>query len=278
MEFETWDRTTLVKEIKNALQEIKIQSFEDFIKLKSLSIEELNEQTDHELKRIYVEIKMSDQEFNKQYKENIEKKRFFNKQYCDADFSYWAKQAYWKIDEAITLILGKDPRKVTWEKVKQYLPESPFANKFNEIRELARRYINYNQLYDSVYPGIFLAWAQRMQISIPNELQKAVNDIGIQVADWKSYYDKSIENYNRLNKLHNDSLEILNEQEKKIEILNNEISSLKEKAPVDDELKETERQSLYKIISAMAFDGYKYNASLKKTLYTQRYQMLQLNI
>ena len=47
----------------------------------------------------------------------------------------------------------------------------------------------WNQLFDPVLPGLFLAWARRTDLSIPPELEAAAAAHGIQVADWKSLFD-----------------------------------------------------------------------------------------
>ena len=50
-----------------------------------------------------------------------EAQRFFNQPRAKADFEYWSKCAYWTLDEAIALSLGKAPQIVSWEKVKGYV-------------------------------------------------------------------------------------------------------------------------------------------------------------
>jgi hypothetical protein len=271
MEFETWSRDTLIKELTTAMISANFKSQGDFlgmpITLKIYTNKELHQKTDYELRSIYVQYKRHDDAFCKEYEECEEKKRFFNQEACEANFAYWSKQAYWSIDEAIVLALGKDPRKVQWENVKPYLSKSPFAKKFHEIRELAKRYVNCNQLFDPVLPGIFLAWAERMNISISDALKDAVSAIGIQVADWKGHYDKTIEQYNQLNNLYTEALEIIKMKEKIIEVLNLRIFNfeMNQEQPHTDNLKSTERQSLYKLVAAMAYDGYGYNPSDKKS-------------
>lgn len=116
--------------------------------------------------------------------------RFFNQPFAKADFAHWSKATYWKLDEALALVFGKAPEAVTWEKIKSYVDISPFARNFARVRDLALRAIAWNQLYDPVLPGIFLAWAKRTEIAIPSELLEAVEKRGITVADWKDMYDK----------------------------------------------------------------------------------------
>lgn len=270
MDFETWDRETLLKELKDikklcsSLPEEK--RFDLLLKL-SFNEKELHKKTDHELRCLYVQSKKHDDAFCRAYEENEERKRFFNKPSCNADFSYWAKQAYWSIDEAIALILGKDPRKVTWDNIKTYLSSSQFVKKFHELRELAKRYVHCKELYNSVFPSIFLAWAKRMQISIPKELNEAVSALGIQISDWKGCYDKKNEQYNQLNELYTQALKIISTKEKVIEELKLQVSDLeKNQKQVECEpFKETERKSVYKMLAAMAYGGYGYNPNENKS-------------
>ena len=49
------------------------------------------------------------------------------------------------------------------------------------------------QLYQRTYPFIFAAWAVRMKIDVPNNMVKAIEDIGVQVMDWKTLYDSTNE-------------------------------------------------------------------------------------
>lgn len=128
MEFETWKRETLINEVKTAMMLAAFKSHGDFLGMpmtpKFYTDKELSQKTDYELRCIYVKYKKHDDDFRQQYEENEERKRFFNLPTANADIDYWSKQAYWSIDEAIALILGKDPRKVTWKNLEPYLSTS----------------------------------------------------------------------------------------------------------------------------------------------------------
>ena len=166
-------------------------------------------------------LKLGREEIEKLYKEAIsrqikqrekeEKEHYFNQPYCDADFNHSGKKALWFIEEGITLILGKDPKKVKWEEIKRY--NSPFVKKFEEIKELAKSYQNAGQLSDPTTPGEFLAWAERMGLDIPKELLEVINTLGIQIADWQTACKKVMEQRG--------------ERDKIIELLQNEINQLK---------------------------------------------------
>jgi hypothetical protein len=127
-----------------------------------------------------------------------EQQRFFNRPSAKADFVHWSKAAHWTLDEAIALALGKDPKAVTWERVKEFLRISPFVQRYEQVRDLALRAKAWNQLYDPVLPGIFLAWAKRSDIEVPPELLEQVEKRGIVVADWKDAYDKLKEQFDIL--------------------------------------------------------------------------------
>ncbi|HSW71140.1 MAG TPA: hypothetical protein VLH77_04090 [Gammaproteobacteria bacterium] len=271
MEFETWPRDTLIKELKKEQTLADTRFNGDFLGLLTLKLysdKEIAQKTDYELRRIYVQLKKDDATFFKEYNENEEKKRFFNQPSSNADFNYWSKQAYWSTDEGIALILGKDPRKVTWEKVETYLSASPFAQKFNEIRELAKRYVNCKELSGLAFPGTFLAWVKRMSIDIPPELEDTVSSLGVQIADWKGCYEKAIEKFNHLNNLFTEQHDFLKAKDKIIEAQKLMISEIEKNGPqpkAASDLKESERQSLYKLLAAMAYNGYGYVPTDKKS-------------
>lgn len=59
---------------------------------------------------------LSESELDAEYKRSqlealakLEAKRWYNQPGARADFSHWAKCAYWRIPEAVALILGRDP-------------------------------------------------------------------------------------------------------------------------------------------------------------------------
>jgi hypothetical protein len=141
--------------------------------------------------------------------------------------------------------------------------------KFNEIRELARRYVNCKELFDTVFPGIFLAWAKRMNLDIPNNLIDAVTKVGVQIGDWKGWYEQTTKQLEQVNALYDKAMTLNNDKDKIIELLKLRIANFDKSqgsSPEEDEpIKETERQSLFKLIAAMAYDGYAYNPFDKKS-------------
>ena len=111
--------------------------------------EELRNKRPAELQKLY------DEELAKEAAEQIalaeseEQSRFFNQPYAKADVGHWSKTAYWTLDEAIALSLGKAPEQVTSETTKPFVDVSPFAHQYWRRRDLALRAAASKQLSDS---------------------------------------------------------------------------------------------------------------------------------
>ena len=116
----------------------------------------------------------------------------------DDVYDYWSKAAYWRLEEAIAPSMGRDPSKVIKYLKRQrggvpkFYPDT-CGSKFEARYELAQRAVSFNQLFNYTMPGIFLAWAKRNRIDVPERLEAIVRDHGIQVADWKTAYDRQVE-------------------------------------------------------------------------------------
>jgi hypothetical protein len=117
-----------------------------------------------------------------------------------ADFPYWSRMAHWTLDEAVALSFGRDPSQVKLKLVQPYTVAqfaegfvSPFAVEYVRRHELARRAVQWKQLFDPVLPAIFLAWARRLEISVPPELCTEVEARGIVIADWPDLHRKALD-------------------------------------------------------------------------------------
>jgi hypothetical protein len=103
-----------------------------------------------------------------------EKGRFFSKREAEADFAYWSKVEYWTIDESIALLLGKSPEVVTWKSIQAYVNVSAFAKQYERLRNLALRAQAMNRGQSAVYPNVVLAWADEVEIPVPNALRESL--------------------------------------------------------------------------------------------------------
>lgn len=151
---------------------------------------ELKAKSAEDLMKLYQEEKVKETQDYQAKAEREERQRFFSQPSAKADFVHWSKATYWTLEEAVALSFGKNPEVVTWKRVQEFINVSPFAKRYAQVRDLALRAKSFNQLYDPVLPGIFLAWVRRTEIEVPTELMEQVEKRGIVVADWKDNYDK----------------------------------------------------------------------------------------
>jgi hypothetical protein len=225
--------------------------------------------------------------------EREERERFFNQPNAEADVAHWSKAAHWTLDEAIALSFGKAPELVNWERVRPFVSVSTFASEYQRRRDLSLRALKWEQLFDPVFPGIFLAWAERTDLAIPATLKAAVVARGVQVADWKTLFDNltvsSDENHENwktrygtlsstLDEHHEKWMALTSEKSQLIEMLKAEIGELKGShvsatavpphghGSSEKSLSVRERDSLLKLVIGMAVAGYSYdpNASRSK--------------
>jgi hypothetical protein len=119
-----------------------------------------------------------------------EAERSWNRPEARTDYDFWSKAASWTLDEATALSLGRDPHHVSWDSIKTCLQISSFARIYERQRELILRAKGIGQLYEPVIPSVFLAWAQRTGIELDLALVKVVEARGVQLADWKTLYDR----------------------------------------------------------------------------------------
>lgn len=198
-----------------------------------------------------------------------EQARFFNQAWANADFAHWCKASHWTIDEAVALSFGKAPELVSWEKIKPYLGLSPFAFQYQRKRDLCLRAVPWNQLFDPVLPGIFMAWAKRNEIEYPVELERRVAGHGHRIADWKSNYDEMKRMYDELMEMCDrirerrqaDLNELAETRAERDTLLRRvqEIEAALNSRPPEKELGGKERQTALKLIIGMAVRGYRFD-------------------
>jgi hypothetical protein len=204
---------------------------------------ELTAKTANEIKSLY------SQEVAKQRKEQ-EKSHFFNQPETAADFEYWAKMSHWTLDEAIALIHGKNPKIVFWEALNkwQYL-DSTFVLEYSRIRELASRAKDWQKLYDPILPQLFINWAKKNDIPVPDELSEKVASRHNNLIDWKKMYDDLLEKNNSNVETANRIIAEKNQKIQKLENADLEVKPLHTK----------EKETLLKLVIGMAVSGYRYD-------------------
>jgi len=118
-----------------------------------------------------------------------EAQRFFNLPSANAPFDHYCKLAYWTLDECVALSLGKNPAIVKWESVKGCVAVSPFAAKYARLRDITQRAKWAQQLFDPVYPTIYLSWAKKSDLQICSDLVGHAIDAGISLKGWHDLYE-----------------------------------------------------------------------------------------
>jgi len=222
--------------------------------------------------------------------EREERERFFNQPRAMADFVHWSKATYWTLDEATALSFGRAPEVVAWENVHGYVKVSAFAHRYSRLRDLALRAKHFQQLYDPVLPGIYIAWAKRNEIDFPADLEAAVLARGIQVADWKSLYDEISAAFDKTRQERDAALSLADELRARVESLQtnnrqlasgvNEVvaqrgTAQEALARLQSEFESAklaakglgarERESLLRLVIGMAVKGYGYDPAQRRS-------------
>lgn len=124
---------------------------------------------------------------------HAEQRHFFHSLRARADFEHYCKCACWTLDEAIALSLGKAPEIVNWQTVSPLAQVSDFAREYAKRRDLVERAVWAKQLFDPIHPSIFLSWAIRLQLSVPDELESAAAQVGLSLQGWQDLYEEALE-------------------------------------------------------------------------------------
>lgn len=80
---------------------------------------ELQALSSDELRRLHAELTAEQSRQEAAREAAAEAARFYNQPQAQANFAFWLKADFWTFDDAIALLLGKNPKVVTWEAVDQ---------------------------------------------------------------------------------------------------------------------------------------------------------------
>lgn len=129
-------------------------------------------------------------ELRRKLNPSAEENQSFNQPSAKADFQHWGKAQYWTLDEAVALSFGKEPEVVNWKKLESCTKIFQFAKEYEKRRDLAIRAKNFKKLFDPVIPTLFIAWAGRNDIELPDELVAAVQKYAGNAYDWQKAYEE----------------------------------------------------------------------------------------
>lgn len=179
------------------------------------------------------------------------------------DFAYWAKSPYWTIEEAVALVLGKEPKYANRKSVQIYLQVSPGAQLFMRTLELADRNVSWSQLTNPTPPGAFLVWAKRYGVAVPAGLEAEVAKYEHYIGDWRTLYestkaklDAALERERQLGQLAGPLAAQLEEVRAKLHAT---VAQVSQQQPETKEPDTREITSLRKLCIGMAISGYGFN-------------------
>ncbi|HRE60065.1 MAG TPA: hypothetical protein PL096_03040 [Micropepsaceae bacterium] len=113
---------------------------------------------------------------------------YYNDPARDADFAHWSRCARWTLEEGVALSLGKDPQQVRWSGIKHLVGSLPLAKEFGRRMDLTQRAAEARLLATKNSPGLFLGWANRIELDVPVALIEHVTRYGQVIADWPEHY------------------------------------------------------------------------------------------
>jgi hypothetical protein len=112
--------------------------------------------------------------------------KFFSEPRAQADHDSWSKMPYWDLDEATALSFDKDPRFVNWPNIGPHVNDSPFADRYSQLRLIVLRAENAGDLSNRVLPGDFVSWAEKTGVDLPVGLKNAVRAAVQRIEDRES--------------------------------------------------------------------------------------------
>lgn len=180
---------------------IKPEELAEISKGVNAYMEELSQKTPEEINLLYNQEQRQEAENHRlrlQEQERLRQARlFFNQPEAKADFNYWGKMPSWTTDEAVALLLDKDPRVVNWGNISPHAtsmhkkPES-FAKEYQDLRDLLIRKYGTNQ-HTVIAPSELIEWANSVALKAPEELQEMVLERGDQSKNWKTMYEELLQ-------------------------------------------------------------------------------------
>lgn len=110
---------------------------------------ELMALSEPELRQIHDRLLREQQEAEARRLAAVEAAKFYNTPNARAAYGYWLAMDSWSLDEAVALLLGRDPRVVSWEAISRELepkgiffkttaPPSRFVKAYLDLRKLAQ--------------------------------------------------------------------------------------------------------------------------------------------
>lgn len=184
----------------------------------------------------YLAIKIADQEASNPV----------NKPSTYARFDHWLKMPYWSIVEGLLLINNRDPRYLSFKAINENSRVSQFAKKVLDQFSICERHKAVQVLQETNSPETFVGWAEEVGFEVFEGLKIALEQNGKSLLSYKLLSEYLIGKNSELET----QLEL---QNRELEAVNTEQQSNFSNAS------KIERQTLLKLVSAMACEQYNYD-------------------
>lgn len=148
---------------------------------------ELQALSSDELRRLHAQLVAEQSRQEAAREAAAEAARFYNQPQAQANFAFWLKVDFWTFDDAIALLLGKNPQVVTWAAVDQAVKpkgffrgapvRSKFLSEYMMVRDLALR-SDVMTRGPKLRPEDVVTWAmRRVDLKLPEPL-RALASVG----------------------------------------------------------------------------------------------------
>ena len=207
---------------------------------------------------------------------------FFNYPAAFADFRHWGRYLAWTLEQTVALSLRRNPGTVNSEFFELLGgADTPFGREYFGRKKLLEIAQGVGQFQTYTPPGEALAMLDRLRLSYPEELAAEVENLGVQIGDWKTRHDwialdnaelaeiagKWEQAYRELETGYatrdQEQRQTIDELAEEAARLNRAlVNNSKAAEPiVEKALNPKERTSLYTMLVAMAVDKYRYPRS-----------------
>ena len=162
----------------------------------------------------------------------------FNQPYCilNSDgIDFFARAAFWELEEAAALFLGRDPNYLNHKKIKELRRSSRIGKEFQKLTVLLTRAYRFGHIFSPDRPDNYIRWARQFQISVPAELEERLVEFGHDLSDPV-------------------------DQEEQIPI-----ETTDQKPEAGPSLSQRERTSLLKLVIGMAMKGYGFDPNASRS-------------
>lgn len=214
---------------------------------------ELERKEELEIAQMVDEVRAADRIRQLEAKERAEEAHSFNQP--DAlgtpeKCAYWCKARYWTISEATALLIGRDPTRISEEKVKNDRKGSKIGTDYLQSLELVERAFRQICNRHFVAPSDYVQWALNIGMPVPQDLLDAFDARGLQIKDWSE---------ERAALQH--EIAQLREQVSRLE----QEAGARSADPSPKSLSVRERESLLKLVIGMAMDGYGFDPKASRS-------------